>query len=313
MSIAPELSIIIPTFNTAEMTLACCRAAIAAAPRGCEVIVVDDASTDETRELLRASVPEVEVVRLDVNQRFAGAANAGVAVSRGRFVLLLNSDTRMDRDAPAALLAAFATDPRLGVAGARLLDDDGTPQWSGGPLPTLPWLVIMVSGSARYFPRRRHGQEEVAWVSGAAMAFRRETWDVAGPLRESYRFYAQDLDFCVRARAHGWGVALVESARVMHDGGATMRRWRDVGELPTDPTLLWLDLLDWGASHYGRLWAAAARPLMGAAAVMRIAARRIRELFLSGEEKRRARSATDVYAAALHKLLVEPVQVPGKS
>jgi GT2 family glycosyltransferase len=290
------LSIVIPSYNSAAMTLETCRAAIAAAPDA-EVIVVDDASTDGTFELLRG---EVRVVRLDVNRRFGGAANAGVAASRGEIVLLLNSDARVDRDAIAALLDAFASDERLGIAGARLLNPDGTPQWSGGPVPTIPWLVVMVSGTASFL-RWRTGASpvrtaegvcppyDIGWVSGAAMAFRREAWE---PFRETYRFYAQDVEFCVRARSRGWRVRLIEAARVTHIGGAT---------LPQNPALLWLDLLTWGRTHYGRAWAAFARVSMCAAAMLRIAARRVRGL------------PADVYVAALRQLFVEREEVASEA
>lgn len=305
---APSLSIVIPTFNTAAMTLECCRAALAALPHGGEVIVVDDASSDDTCDLLRANVPEVRVLRLERNQRFAGAANAGVAASRGEIVLLLNSDARLERGAPAAFLAAFAREPRLGVAGAQLLNADGTLQWSGGPVPGLLWLTVMVSGVARFLPRRRRdrgARSHVAWVSGAAMAFRRAVWNDAGPLEKRYRFYAQDLAFCMHAHTLGWDVRIVDEARVVHDGGSTVRQWRGVAELPHDPALLWPDLLQWGRSQHGAVWAGAARLLMIAAVLPRIAARRLRELFLRGDARQRARSATRAYRAALQQLLVE--------
>jgi len=308
-----DFSIVIPTFNTAAMTLACCRAAIAAAPAESEVIVVDDGSTDGTCDVLRAEVPEVRIVRLDVNSRFAAAANAGVAVSNGAIILLLNSDTRVDREAPAKLLDAFAADATLGVAGAQLVDADGTPQWSGGPQPTLLWLVVMVSGIAHVLPRRmRPRGGDVGWVSGAAMAFRRDAWNDAGPFNETYRFYAQDLELCVRARANGWHVRVIEDARVVHDGGATLRRARHVAELPHDPSLLWLDLLSWGRAHYGRAWAWSARALMFVAAFMRILGRTLRELLLRGDARRSSRSTTRVYAAALRQLFVEGEQPAGQ-
>lgn len=301
------LSIVIPTFNTAQMTLATCRAALAAAPPATEVIVVDDASTDETRALLARELPAVRVLAMRTNVRFAGAANAGVAEAHGALVLLLNSDAVVTPDALTALMAEFARDARLGVAGARLLNADGSPQWSGGALPTLAWMAVLAGGFAPLLPRRRlsPGGANVAWVSGAAMAFRREVWESAGPLRESYRFYAQDLDFCVRARAAGWDVRLVENARVMHAGGVSLRQWRDVSELPHDPALLWPDLLTWGRAHHGRAWGAAARLLMIPAACVRIAARRARELLLRGEERALSRSATTAYLAALRQLFVE--------
>jgi GT2 family glycosyltransferase len=309
-----DFSIVIPTFNTAAMTLACCRAAIAAAPPESEVIVVDDGSTDGTCELLRAEVPDVQIVRLDVNRRFGAAANAGVAAANGAIILLLNSDTRIDRDTPAKILEAFANDAKLGVAGAQLVDADGAQQWSGGPQPTLLWMAVMVSGIARLLPRRkRTSGGNVGWVSGAAMAFRCEVWNDAGPFNESYRFYAQDLELCVRARKHGWRVRVIEDARVVHDGGATLRRARDVDELPHDPSLLWLDLLSWGRAHYGRVWAWTARALMCVAAALRILERTLRELFLRGDARRASRSTTRVYAAALRQLFVEREQPAGQS
>jgi GT2 family glycosyltransferase len=308
------LSVVIPTFNTAQMTLTCCRAVLAAAPEATELIVVDDASTDDTHARLQREVPTVRVLRLETNRRFSGAANAGVAVASGDIILLLNSDAVVEPDALTSLLAAFANDAQLGVAGARLLNADGTPQWSGGPVPALPWLVVLAGGVASLLPRRTRasGGAPVAWVSGAAMAFRRVVWDAAGPLDERYRFYAQDLDFCLRARAEGWDVRLVEESRVVHAAGATVRQWRGLTELPHDPALLWPDLLRWTRGHYGPVYAAAARELMSAAVVMRIAARRMRELLLRGPSRERSRSTTATYVAALRQLLVEGDETAGQ-
>lgn len=302
---AVALSIVIPTHDTAEMTLSCCRAVLEASPPDCEVIVVDDASSDGTRELLEASVPGIAVVRLESNRRYSGAVNAGVAASHGRVVLLLNSDTLVEPGALAAMLDAFAAEPKLGIAGARLLDPDGTAQWSGGPVPTLLWLVVMVSGAAQLVPARRGrgGTGGVAWVSGTAMAFRREVWEVAGPMNEGYRFYAQDVEFCMKARADGWQVRIVEEARVLHHGGATITKERELGGLPHDPTLLWLDLLAWGRGRHGSRWAAMARAGMCAGASVRILARSVRELLLRGDRLRRERAVTRAYIRALGALI----------
>jgi GT2 family glycosyltransferase len=272
-----EFSVVIPTFNTAQMTLRCCRAVLASLPSDAEVIVADDGSTDGTAELLAREAPSARVVRLESNRGFAPAANRGVAAARGRIILLLNSDAIVDGDAIAALLGAFAADPKLGVAGARLLHPDRTPQWSGGAAPTLAWMIGVVSGAghlARLLRRRgARVQPDVDWVSGAAMAFRREVWDAAGPLDERFRFYCQDIEFGLRARDAGWRVAVIEEARVVHAIGGTVAAAR---ALHHDPERLWPDLLAWGGRRYGRRWMFIARTVLMMTAALRIAGRAIR-------------------------------------
>lgn len=273
----PDLSVVIPTFDTASMTLRCCRAVLASMPPRGEVIVADDGSSDGTRELLAREVPSVQVVRLDSNHGFTTAANRGVEVSRGRIILLLNSDAAVQDDALQEIVAAFDADPMLGVAGARLLHEDGKPQWSGGQTPTLPWMIGVVSGAgrfARFFRRRPEPmqQREVDWVSGAAMAIRREVWEVAGPLDERFRFYCQDIDLCLRARQAGWRVRIIESAHVIHAIGGTVA---GDSALRHDPERLWPDLFDWGTAHYGRRWSVLARFVFVSVAWLRIAWRSV--------------------------------------
>lgn len=272
-----NLSVVIPTFNTAQMTMRCCRAVLASLPLDSEVIVADDGSTDGTAELLAREAPSVHVVRLETNRGFAPTANRGVAASRGNIILLLNSDAIVDEGALTAFLDAFAADPKLGVAGARLLNPDRTPQWSGGATPTLMWMIGVVSGAghlARLVHRRSaNAQRKVDWVSGAAMAFRREVWESGGPLDERFRFYCQDIEICLRARDAGWRVAVIEEARVVHAIGGTVTA---NSALRHDPARLWPDLLTWGGRRYGRVWMFFARIALTLTAILRIAARAIR-------------------------------------
>ncbi|MGZ5492267.1 MAG: glycosyltransferase, partial [Thermoanaerobaculia bacterium] len=218
------------------------------------------------------------VARLESNSGFAAAANRGVGAACGRIIVLLNSDALVENGALRALLAAFDDDRTLGVAGAQLLNEDGTPQWSGGRTPTLSWMAAVVVGAgplARFFRRRRRvqAQREVDWVSGAAMAFRREVWTNAGPLNEQFRFYCQDIELCVRARDAGWRVSIVPEARVIHTLGRTV-----AGDNPLrhDPERLWTDLLRWGTARYGRWWSLMARVVLVAAAWLRISCRTLR-------------------------------------
>lgn len=289
-----ELSVVIPTYNTAAMTLRCCRAVLASMPEATEVVVVDDGSSDSTAALLAREAPALRVVRLEVNRGFAVAANAGVAEAHGEMILLLNSDAIVEADALRAIAAAFESEPHLGVAGARLLNEDGTQQWSGGATPTLPWMIGVVSGAghlARLF-RRRGGNHarRVDWVSGAALAFRRGVWADAGPLNERFLFYCQDIEFCLRARDSGWDVRIVEEARVTHGLGGTISAGNP---LRHDPARLWPDLLSWGSAYYGKRWAARARAVLVTVAALRVTWRKL--LLRRG-------AATDALVLAMRRL-----------
>ena len=265
---AVVLSVVIPTYNTAEMTLRCVRAIQGAD----EVIVVDDGSTDDTVDRLSR---EARVISLEKNRGFAAAANRGVAEARGDLILLLNSDAIVEPDALNAFVAAFENDPKLGVAGAQLLNEDGSKQWSGGRTPTLPWMIGVVSGAGhllrRVIPKRGlESPRHTDWVSGAAMMFRREAWQ---PLDERYLFYCQDIDFCLNAQKAGWHVRIVDEARVTHAHGSTIAPG---SEMSYDPARMWPDLLTWGRNYYGVSWASRARIVLIAVAALRVAWRKVR-------------------------------------
>src|SRR5215208_3818384 len=166
-------SIVIPTHDTRDLVLRCLESLDASpVPGGLEVILVDDASRDGMAEAVGQRHPEVMVLRNETPQRFTRSAN-------------------------------------LGLAGARLHYPDGSAQWSGGREPSLAWFFALASGLPallarlplyrRLKPLDSQGPARVDWVTGAAMAFRRAVWEAAGPLDEGFRFYAQDLDFCLRA------------------------------------------------------------------------------------------------------------------
>src|SRR3954467_11050126 len=150
-SMAPlSLSVVIPTHDTRQLTLQCLDALYAAAPmetpETMEVILVDDASRDGTAEAARSRHPGVVVLRHETAERFTRSANDGLAQARGEILLLLNSDTEVAPGGLARLVALFAHDARLGIAGALLHYPDGSPQWSGGREPTLLWFFALATG-----------------------------------------------------------------------------------------------------------------------------------------------------------------------
>lgn len=280
---ASRLSVVVPTRDTRERTLRCLGGLAPAMALGAEVVVVDDGSRDGTAGAVVERFPAARVLRHEAAQGFTASANAGLEGARGAVLLLLNSDTEAEPAALSRLLDAFDDDPRVGVAAPRLLDPDGTPQWSGGAEPTLAWLLLLASGLPAALRRvpgyarlRRPGPApgaRVDWVSGAAVAIRREAWKEVGPFDGRFRFYAQDLDFCSRARDAGWRVRLVEEARVVHVGGATIGLRAGATRAGTHPGLLWTDLLAWAEKRRGRRWALAASRGLLLGARVRLAAR----------------------------------------
>ncbi len=237
----------VPTHDTCALTLECLEA-LRAAPGDWDVVLVDDGSRDGTAAEVRARLPHVRVLRHEQARGFSAAANAGLRAARGELLWLLNSDACAPADAWPRLWAAFDAQPRLGIAGAELTYPDGRPQWSGGAKPTPLWLFALASGLPALLKRRR-GQSagdawprRVDWVTGAALVARRATWDAVGPLHEGYRFYAQDVDLCLRASRAGWDVALIPGLRVRHHLGASIGR--QAGALGgAHPEKLWVDLV----------------------------------------------------------------------
>jgi hypothetical protein len=336
----PALSVVVPSRNTRELTLACLAAlAAAAAARpelaALEVVLVDDAGDDGIGAAVAARHPDVRLLRLDQQAGFTRAANRGLQAAAGGVLLLLNSDAEVGGDGSGlvALLARFAAEPRLGVAGAALRYPDGTPQWSGGGEPKAAWLFALASGLPellgraplyrRWRPASGRRTTAVAWVTGAAMAIRRDVWEQVGPLDEGFGFYAQDLDFCLRARQAGWTVAVVPEFEVIHHHGATIqgeggrRRGRRAGAGATGdpcedagrrrgsdagavhPELLWTDLLRWAAKRGGAPAARRAARALLAGGRLRLLGRRLAAPLVPAAERARFREDSEAFGRAV--------------
>lgn len=302
---------VIPSHDTRELTLRCLGSIDQAIGSGAEIVLVDDGSRDHTAEAVRERFPAVRVLRHDAPQGFTASANDGLRGASGDVLLLLNSDTEVDDTLPR-LVEAFADDPRLGIASPLLRNPDGSPQWSGGAAPTLAWLFLLASGLPtalaavpgyrRLRPVRSDAGGRLDWVTGAAMAIRRQTWDEAGPLDPRFRFYAQDLDFCLRAKDAGWHVRLVAEAQVIHVGGATIGRRPGAARIGSHPGLLWTDLLLWAEKRHGRQWARAAARRLAIGARVRLIARAIVRLMLSPRRRAAWSRDTDVFRSALDEV-----------
>lgn len=296
----PHLSIVIPTRDTRELTLACVRSIEKTRLYlDLEVLVVDDGSSDGTAEALATAHPDVTVLPTTGGVGFTKAVNLGLRAARGSLLLLLNSDTELTSGGLLRLSEAFATEPRLGIAGARLVYPDGRAQWSGGGQPSALWLFALASGLTNplqrlpgyRFLRRSRDAGDVDWVSGAALALRREVWESVGPFDESFRFYAQDLDFCLRAKQAGWGITVLSSFRVVHHHGSTIRRREGAANLPFQPPILWADLVRWAEKDGGPRRARTSARVLGWGTRLRLLGRAAAAPFAGDRRRWRAESA----------------------
>ncbi|VFQ46488.1 glycosyltransferase family 2 protein [Desulfoluna butyratoxydans] len=227
-----DLSIIVVSFNTCELTrkcLACVRDHGGEVRR--EIIVVDNASTDGSPEMIEAEFPEVTLIRLPVNVGFAGGNNPGMKRASGRYILLLNSDAFIEDGVLEKTMAYMDANPRTGILGCRLTNPDGTLQPSARSLPGPINKFFHISGLAARFPASRifgkvdytwwdHSTpRKVGWVVGAFFLIRRRTMETIGFLDDGYFLYFEEIDYCLAAQRAYWDVVFYPHASVVHIGG----------------------------------------------------------------------------------------------
>lgn len=240
MSAAVDLSIIIVNWNTRDL-LADCLTAVDRTVRSpehlyAEVVVVDNASTDGSVASVQTQFPWVRLIEHRENVGFAAANNAALREAGGRALCLLNPDTVVQPGAIHQLwriLQAQSSKPsHIGIAGAQLLNADGSRQMSTGVFPSLwselPGINRLLRPVHRTFTvHTAEGEmhvQSVDWVSGAALMVRREVVDVIGLLDEAFWLYTEETDWCYRASRAGWSVVLAPAAQVFHLARAASRQ-----------------------------------------------------------------------------------------
>lgn len=211
----PRASIIIPTWNGAAFLPACLDSLLGWLAPEHDVFIVDNGSTDGTAEFAdrHPACARLRVIRNAANMGFAHAVNQGLSEARGNVLILLNQDTVSARDWITPLLYAMASDPRIGIAGCRLLYPDGSIQHAGGR--------VNERGEGAHFGHDpsldSNGLAEVEFVTGACLAITRACLTTIGPLDEGFgRAYFEDVDWCYRARTAGYRVVYSGRAELIH-------------------------------------------------------------------------------------------------
>lgn len=251
-----EASIIIPVHNRADLTRQCLTA-LAEVTAGVEfeVIVVDNASTDETAAVLDQLSGDVQIIRNAENAGFATACNQGAKAARGRHLVFLNNDTIPQRGWLQALVEEVRTHPEVAVVGSKLLYPDGRIQHAGVVFSRslfVPYHVYrQFPGDAPAVSYRR----ELQCVTAACMLIRRDVFEAVGGLDEGYRNGFEDVDLCLKVRERGWRIVYQpasvlyhlesqSSGRMAHErqnGERLFARWGDHWWLPDEDAVYFQD------------------------------------------------------------------------
>jgi len=225
-----------------------------------EIIVVDNASSDGSVDMLKLEFGDVKIIANAENRGFAAANNQGMLASKGRYILLLNSDTIvLDNSIDKAV--AFA-DAHKGsaVVGSGVLNPDMTVQPTCFMFPSILNMLLSVSYLYKLFPRSRFfGRERMTWwnrddvrevdvVTGCFMLVRREAIEEVGMMDERFFMYGEETDWCYRFKQAGWKVMFTPMSAIIHFGGQSSRKAR-VEML----IRLRLSILQFIGKHYGWL------------------------------------------------------------
>ena len=233
----------IVSYNTAALLRRCLESVVADA-RG-PVLVIDNKSSDGSADLVHHEFPGVRLRSEAVNRGYGAAANVAVRELGTPYVLLLNADTVLTPGALNALAGYLDANPRVAIAGPRIVNAAGRYERSAHSFPTPTSLLL----HARWWPgpqserpsmtsshqeqerqpgrlvalsrRKEWHPRSVDWVLGAALAIRREAFEAVKGFDEAYFLYQEEIDLCFRLRAAGWEVHYAPVATVFHVGGAS--------------------------------------------------------------------------------------------
>ena len=233
-----DLSVIIVNWNTRDLVRKCLSSLgghLAAVDH--EVIVVDNASTDGSAELIAREHPHVRLLANRENLGFGAASNQGMQVARGSWYLLLNSDTALTDGSVAELFETVCTETDIGVAHCLLRYPDGRLQHTTHRFPSLRLALLEDLGLYKLLGARaaeillsgywdQSRERDVDWVTGAFMLVPRDVYEQTGGFDERLFMYGEDMEWCDRIRERGWRVRYYPQASIVHEDHASAeKRW----------------------------------------------------------------------------------------
>jgi len=231
-----DVSVIIVSWNTQDILRDCLRSIYEQGGEiDLEVIVIDNASTDGSVEMVKKDFPQVTLIENSQNRGFAAANNQGIAISKGRYVLLLNSDTVV-LDNAIAKTAAFAdSHPKAAIVGCRVLNPDQTLQPTCFMFPSILNMLLSSTYLYKLFPKSKFfGRERMTWwnrndirevdvVTGCFMLVRQDAIKKVGSMDEQFFMYGEETDWCYRFKQAGWKILFTPCAEIIHLGGQSSK------------------------------------------------------------------------------------------
>lgn len=232
-----KLLIVIVNYKSADLTIDCLRSLTTEIVPDTQVVITDNQSPDDSVAELQkaiADIPWARIQPLPHNGGFAYGNNAAIkpameSDTQPEFVLLLNPDTVIRPGAIRELVDFMQANPKVGIAGSRLEDPDGTPQRSAFRFHSiageikhgirLGWVTKMLA-NRMIAPPVSQTTGPCDWVAGASMIVRRQVFEDAGLMDENYFMYFEEVDFCLAAARAGWSCWYVPTSRVVHLVGA---------------------------------------------------------------------------------------------
>lgn len=229
-----DLTVTIASWNTRERLRECLNSLLALSDEArTQIIVFDNASTDGSPEMVRQCFPQVTLIASERNLGFGSAHNRAMAAGSGRYFMALNPDAIVKPGTLSGLVAFADAHPRAGIVGPRIVNPDGTLQYSCRRFPTIQAALFRNTLLGKLFPKNRftgdylmrdwaHDEPRlVDWVSGAAMMVRAEMRAEIGGFDERFFMYCEDVDWCLRAHQAGWEVWYAPVGEVVHVIGSS--------------------------------------------------------------------------------------------
>ncbi|MEN6355772.1 MAG: glycosyltransferase family 2 protein [Armatimonadota bacterium] len=257
-----DLSISIVSWNTRDILDACLKSVYShAGSIDFEVIVVDNASSDGSVEMVSNRYPEVKVIVNHSNVGFASANNQAYGISSGDFFMLLNSDTIV-QSSLESVVNFLRNNPSIGVAGCHCLNADGSLQQNWYDYyPSICWELLPESMRlAAYkliYNRSVDETFDTKWIGGQCMTLRRACIEQVGSMDEGYFMYSEETDWCYRIRRRGWRICHWPGLTITHFGGQSTRQMADKMLVQ-----LYRSKTNFMRRHYGRVYASAFKFLL---------------------------------------------------